>query len=299
MAQITLNSTGVASDGVLVLQSNGTTAAVTIDTSQRAAFVAGTAALPAITTTGDTNTGIFFPAADTIAFSEGGVEAMRIDSDGDVGIGTTSPGARLDVRTTSSTQATFTRTGQTAVCTLYQSSADTYLSATNSGASLILATQDTERMRILSTGNILSLSGGSTSATGTGITFPATQSASSDANTLDDYEEGTFTPTASGVTVNSGTPVYSGAYTKIGRIVFIRISQSGGDITLQGSGLSSFGGLPFTVASASTSNALWSDGSGKTGTVYAYEGSTLVYILQAISTFTNLTALRITATYQV
>jgi hypothetical protein len=89
MAQITLNSTGVASDGALVLQSNGTTAAVTIDTSQRAAFVAGTAALPAITTTGDTNTGIFFPAADTLAFSEGGVEAMRIDSSGNVGINVT------------------------------------------------------------------------------------------------------------------------------------------------------------------------------------------------------------------
>ena len=52
---------------------------------------AGTAALPAITTSGDTNTGIFFPAADTIAFSEGGVESMRIDSSGNVGIGSTSP----------------------------------------------------------------------------------------------------------------------------------------------------------------------------------------------------------------
>jgi hypothetical protein len=50
---------------------------------------AGTAAAPAITTTGDTNTGIFFPAADTIAFSEGGVESMRIDSSGNVGIGVT------------------------------------------------------------------------------------------------------------------------------------------------------------------------------------------------------------------
>ena len=145
----------------------------------------------------------------------------------------------------------------------------------------------------------ISVGGATPSASGAGITFPATQSASTDANTLDDYEEGTFTPTASGVTVNSGTPVYSGAYTKIGRIVFIRISQSGGDITLQGNGLSSFSGLPFTVAAASTSNALWSDGSAKTGTVYAYEGSTVVYILQAISTFTNLTTLRITATYQV
>ena len=51
----------------------------------------GSAAAPSIFPTGDTNTGIFFPAADTMAFAEGGVEAMRIDSDGNVGIGTTSP----------------------------------------------------------------------------------------------------------------------------------------------------------------------------------------------------------------
>ena len=48
----------------------------------------GTAATPAIRGT-DANTGIFFPAADTIAFSEGGAEAMRLDSSGNVGIGTT------------------------------------------------------------------------------------------------------------------------------------------------------------------------------------------------------------------
>ena len=76
--------------GSLVLQTNSGTTALTIDTSQRAAFVAGTAAAPAITTTGDTNTGMFFPAADTIAFAEGGAEAMRLDSSGNVGIGTTS-----------------------------------------------------------------------------------------------------------------------------------------------------------------------------------------------------------------
>ena len=51
----------------------------------------GTAASPAIVPTGDTNTGLFFPAADTIAFSEGGAESMRIDSSGNVGIGTVSP----------------------------------------------------------------------------------------------------------------------------------------------------------------------------------------------------------------
>ena len=66
--------------GSLVLQTNSGTTALTIDTSQRAAFVAGTAALPAITTTGDTNTGIFFSAADTIDFAEGGTACGQFDS---------------------------------------------------------------------------------------------------------------------------------------------------------------------------------------------------------------------------
>jgi hypothetical protein len=51
---------------------------------------AGSAGAPAIYPTGDSNTGIFFPAADTIAFSEGGTESMRIDSDGNLLVGATS-----------------------------------------------------------------------------------------------------------------------------------------------------------------------------------------------------------------
>ena len=47
-----------------------------------ASFADGTVSLPSITNIGDTNTGMYFPAADTIAFTEGGVESMRIDSSG-------------------------------------------------------------------------------------------------------------------------------------------------------------------------------------------------------------------------
>jgi hypothetical protein len=50
-------------------------------------FAAGSAAAPALTRFGDDNTGIFFPAADTIAFSVGGAESMRINSAGNLGLG--------------------------------------------------------------------------------------------------------------------------------------------------------------------------------------------------------------------
>jgi len=65
--------------------------AVTIDDTGIITVAAGSAALPAIvSTTGTADTGIFFPAADTIAASTAGTERMRIDSAGQVGIGATS-----------------------------------------------------------------------------------------------------------------------------------------------------------------------------------------------------------------
>jgi hypothetical protein len=61
----------------------------TLEVSGTVVAGAGTALLPSITTTGDLNTGMWFPAADTIAFSEGGVEALRIDSSGRLGLNIT------------------------------------------------------------------------------------------------------------------------------------------------------------------------------------------------------------------
>ena len=56
---------------------------VTINGTTGIAGVDGSAATPAVQGA-DTNTGIFFPAADTIAFTEGGTEVMRLDSSGNL-----------------------------------------------------------------------------------------------------------------------------------------------------------------------------------------------------------------------
>jgi hypothetical protein len=92
----------------------------------------------------------------------------------------------------------------------------------------------------------IGVGGATPAASGAGITFPSTQSASTDANTLDDYEEGTFSPTILGGSV-AGTATYArqnGIYTKIGNRVFftIQIEWSSGT----GSGALIIGGLPFT-----------------------------------------------------
>lgn len=65
-----------------------------------ASFGSGSASAPSITRAGDLNTGLWFPSADHVAISTGGAERWRIDSSGDIGIGTGSPSAKLEVNGT-------------------------------------------------------------------------------------------------------------------------------------------------------------------------------------------------------
>jgi hypothetical protein len=94
--------------------------------------------------------------------------------------------------------------------------------------------------------------------TGGQITFPATQVPSADANTLDDYEEGTWTPTP-----DTGFPTgftgVTATYTKVGRIVFFTVTMTA---TTDGTTIQ-VGGLPFNAASSG-------------GVVFGYWGSSIL-----------------------
>lgn len=88
---------GVGSVQIASFSSTGLAVTGTISATGAVTFPAGTALLPSITTTGDTNTGVYFPAADTVGITTAGSERMRINSSGNVGIGTASPAVKLDV----------------------------------------------------------------------------------------------------------------------------------------------------------------------------------------------------------
>jgi hypothetical protein len=125
---------------------------------------------------------------------------------------------------------------------------------------------------------------------GTGITFPATQSASSDANTLDDYEEGTFTPTLGGAS-SDPTVTYSSqqaSYTKIGRVVTVCVNLS--PLTYSGgSGNLLIKGLPFAVAVFSVGTALTSGVNFSTRTWgVAYSGGSNVTYFRLVGSGSNI-----------
>ena len=98
------------------------------------------------------------------------------------------------------------------------------------------------------------------------IAFPATQNASSNANTLDDYEEGTYTPTwtSAGTAPAIGNGTLSGQYVKVGQVVWVYIKMTAGSTTTFGSANNWSFSIPFTCTSSG----------GSIGTGYGLNSST-------------------------
>jgi hypothetical protein len=173
---------------------------------------------------------------------------------GNVGIGTSSPSRKLMVVGTAAVSSDFyvgydnananiiakssvANGGAGASQFLFgNASTDTrgYLTYTHSNDSLLIGTTGTTKATIDGSGNLLvgiasAVSGGGVLQVSNGITFPATQSASSNANTLDDYEEGTFTPALAGGYTGITYLAQDGWYRKVGSVVVVsaRILFSG------------------------------------------------------------------------
>ena len=165
-----IGNISAASANITVLTSASATItnllATTLTVSGVGIFPAGSAASAAITTTGDTNTGIFFPAADTIAFAEGGVEAMRIDSSGNLCVGSSSPGNAGVINVSVGNPGTTVgglQLWSTTSSTHYvqfgdgASSSDPYRGAvgySHTDDALLFLTATTEKARITSSGNL-------------------------------------------------------------------------------------------------------------------------------------------------
>ena len=153
----------------------------------------GSQTAPALIPSGDTNTGLWFPAEDTVAWSTGGLERMRITSAGNVGIGIASISARTHIVST----AEQLRLGYDA--TKYASF------TTQSDGALALGINGTERVRI-------SESGGITIAR-TAVTAPA----ASDGNVY----SGTYTPTLTNTTNVASSTAFECYYTQVGKVVTV------------------------------------------------------------------------------
>lgn len=130
----------------------------------------------------------------------------------------------------------------------------------------------------------IGVGGATPAASGAGITFPATQSASSDANTLDDYEEGTWTPIdGSGAGLSFSNTSGNCTYTKIGRTVFasFRVTYPS---TANGAA-ARIGGFPFTTANntVNTQPVCFSEQSLSAGAMGVVEANTTTMLVLTVS----------------
>jgi hypothetical protein len=128
-------------------------------------------------------------------------------------------------------------------------------SGTITGASTLATTVVSPTLTTPIATTTISVGNATPSTSGAGITFPATQSASTNVNTLDDYEEGTFTITVTPTSGSLTSYTSAGIYVKVGQAVTINFGFTVGTVGTAGGG-ATIGGLPFQGAIAPVGNRL-------------------------------------------
>jgi hypothetical protein len=187
---------------------------------------------------------------------------------GSVGIGTTAPSdyfasaAKFVIANTSGDVGMTIATSTTGTGNIFWADATSgtgeysgYIQYAHNGDSLRFGSASTLRAQFPSTGgfqcvNSISVGDATPSTSGAGITFPATQSASSDANTLDDYEEGSWTPNQGGGLTVVGAFSSAGSYTKVGNLVTVWGRVTGATSIAVGSISAITTNLPFAMGAS-------------------------------------------------
>jgi hypothetical protein len=265
------STTPLAGTEVLPIVQSSTTKKVAVSDLTAGRSVSATSFVPSGATI--PTIGMYSPVANSVGISTNSINAVYIDSGQNVGINTASRGAKLDIKGgAASPPALGSGNG---LFSIAPSGFGMWMGVDGSGNSWWQATRTdsaiaypilinpngggvaigsstapgSNNLTVAGTGKFgttASVGAATPSTSGAGITFPATQSASTDVNTLDDYEEGTFTPTVIGTT-SAGTATYtsqSGTYTKVGRQVTVNIYVLYTSGT--GTGKLKLAGLPFT-----------------------------------------------------
>ena len=208
----------------------------------------GSATYPNYTFNGDSNTGMYRATTDTLGFTTGGSEKMRIDSSGRLLIGhQTAKGYALDVDKANIGVASFNRTGTDGEVVSIRKDGSTVGSIGNNGANIIYFAGAGSGVKILNPSSgfdglmpssttgadrdaSMDLGSANTRFKDLYLSGGAYLGGTGSANKLDDYEEGTWTPSLSNANNITSSVAGSATYRKVGSLVYINLEVTG-DVT--------------------------------------------------------------------